>query len=119
MKLSDYKGTDGIDLLADLLDPLSVILTDEEFRVAISKETKRLKIVQLLLKTHKKEILEILALIDQEDPETYNPSIFVLPMKLMDILSMPEINMLFMSQGQNEKSESSGPATESTEGAEE
>lgn len=118
MKLSDYRGEEAIDLLADLLDPVSVILTDTEFRDAVGKKKTNLQIVQLLLKRHKKEVLLMMALIDQEDPETYKPSIFGLPLKLMEILNMPEMSLLFMSQGQTTESGPSGSAMESIEEAE-
>lgn len=115
MKLSDYKGEEAIDLLADLLTPIVTIYNDEEFRKAVDEQKTNLEIVQLLLKMHKKEVLLMMALIDQEDPETYEPSIFGLPYKLMEIMNMPEVSMLFLSQGQKEGLENSGSATENTE----
>lgn len=115
MKLSDYKGGEAIDLLADLLTPIVNIYQDEEFRDALEEKKSNLEIVQLLLKSHKEDVLYMMALIDQEDPATYEPSIFGLPMKLLEIMQMPEVSMLFTLRGQKQKSENSGSATESTE----
>lgn len=117
MKLSDYKGEDAIDLLADLLTPITNIYNDVDFREAVKEKKTNLEIVQLLLKSHKKDVLLMMALIDQEDPESYEPSIFGLPYKLMEIMNMPEVAMLFTSQGQKKTSKSSGSATESIEEA--
>lgn len=119
MKLSDYRGEEAIDLLADLLGPVVKIYNDEEFRDAVSEKSSNLEIVQLLLKRHKKEVLYMMALIDKEDPETYSPSIFGLPMKLIEIMNIPEMRLLFMSQGQKNASVNSGSATENTEDHEE
>ncbi len=119
MNLSDYKGMDGIDLIADLLGPLSVIANDTEFRKSIKNMSNNLEIVQALLRSHKREILEMMAYIDREDVETYEPDIFELPFKLMDIVKMPQIKILFISQSQRKEQESSGSATGNTEDHEE
>lgn len=118
MKLSDYKGEDGIDLLADLLPDIIKIYENKDFREAVENSKNNLEIVRILLKMNKKEILHMMAMIDQEDPETYNPSIFGLPLKLMEIMKMPEIAMLFSLQSQKIDNESSGSATENTKEAE-
>ena len=115
MKLSDYKGGEAIDLLADLLTPIVNIYQDETFRDALDEKKSNLEIVQLLLKSHKEDVLYMMALIDQEDPATYEPSIFGLPMKLLEIMQMPEVSMLFTLRGQKIESENSGSATESIE----
>jgi hypothetical protein len=118
MKLSDYKGEEGIDLLADLLGPIVEIYNDKDFRDAVARSKSNLEIVQLLLKQHKKEVLYMMARIDKEDPETYEPSFFGLPMKLLEIIKMPEVAMLFSLQSQRIDNESSGSATENTGEAE-
>jgi hypothetical protein len=116
MKISDYKGEEAIELLADIMEPMAEILKDEEIRkMADTPGTPYIKIAQKLLKRHSKEVLHILALIDQEDPKKYKPNIFTLPMKLVELISMPEIKTLFTSQSQMNGEEHSGSATESTE----
>lgn len=119
MKLSDYKGEDGIDLLADLLPDIIKIYENKDFCEAVENSKNNLEIVQILLKMNKKEILHMMAMIDQEDPETYNPSFFGLPFKLIEIMKMPEIAMLFSLQSQKIDNENSGSATENIEEPEE
>lgn len=115
MKLSDYKGEDALDLLADIIEPASGIFGDTEFRDAVRGDASRTSIVKMVLKKHKKEILEIMAVIDGEDPETYKPNVLTLPVKLIDIMNDEEFMRLFQLQGQMEENESSGSAMESTE----
>ena len=45
-KLSDYKGDDAIELWADLLDPLTVIFTDHDFRQAV-QNNKSLSLIHI------------------------------------------------------------------------
>ena len=40
MKLSEYKNEDALDLLADLIEPAYVIMTDETFRDMIGTANK-------------------------------------------------------------------------------
>lgn len=115
MRLSDYRGEDAIDLLADIIDPATEILGDTEFRDAVRAKMPRMTLVKMVLKKHKKEILEIMAIIDGEDPETYKPSALTLPVKLMDMLNDEELMQLFQSQGQTGEDVPSGSATENTE----
>ena len=115
MKISDLKGEKALDVLADIMEPLVTIVGDPEIQKA-TKETNNLGIVQKILKTHKKEVLQVLAIVDQEDPETYEPNILVLPTRLLELFSMPEIRRLFTSQGPKTDGESSGSATENIKG---
>lgn len=118
MKLTDYYGEDAIDLLADMLEPITEILTDQRIADAVNVGEGRLTIVRKLMKWHKKEILHIMALSEGKDAETYSPNFFALPVKLIELFSQPEMQMLFSSQEQMNVSESSGTATEITTGQE-
>lgn len=113
-KLSEFRGEEALNLLADLIEPASEIMTDkvliELFRAKNMKEAAK-----VALKGHKKAVLEIMALIDGEDPQTYAPSVFALPMKLLEIFNDPELLDLFTSQGQNEVQTNSGSVSETTE----
>lgn len=115
MKLSDYKGDDAIDLLADLIDPISVICQDEILQKKIQNDETRLQIVKYLLKAHKHEIIEIMARIDGQDPKDYKCSALTLPLKLMELLNDKEVIELFQSQGQSLTSAPFGSATENIE----
>lgn len=118
MKTEDIKGEDAIEVLADILEPASKILDDEVLKEKIRNEESNLKIAHLLLKSHPKEILEIMAYLDGEDPKTYQPGIFTLPKKLIELMENEELASLFQSGGQNKDSTSSGSASENTEARE-
>ena len=117
MKLSDYRGEDALDILADLLEPAVEVFGDAEF-AKIYKTGQKIKAVQYALKNHKKEVLQMLAILEGENPETYKPGLLVLPAKLLEILNDPELVSLFTEQEQSKEKTSSGPATESTEAKE-
>lgn len=65
-KLSDYKGDEAIELWADLLDPLTSIFTDDEFKKVVMKGESKLVIAKTLLKNRKSEMIEIMTRIDPE-----------------------------------------------------
>lgn len=117
MKLSDYKGEQALDLLADIIEPIAMIMADKEI-IAIANSGKPvIKIIKPMIKNHKKEVIEIMAVLDGEDPESYEKKIdiFTLPVKLVTIINDPYIKDLFTSQGQNKEETNSGSAMENTE----
>lgn len=116
MKLSDYKGTDAVELLADLLEPIGKLFEDEELTTMFRnmKDHKKMDMVRLILKKHSKEVVEIMAIIDGEDVATYSPNFYALPTKLLDLFNDEEFMNLFISQGQNAIDQPFGSATETT-----
>ena len=115
MKLSDWKGEEAIELLADLLDPISEIFTDKEWNAKRKTGATKMELIKLALKGHKKAVLRIMALLNGEDPETYEPNIVQLPITIMQLLNDEDLLKLFQSQGQMMPEESSGSAMENTE----
>ena len=118
MKLSDYKGEDGIYLLADILEPATEIVSDAKIKEAVSAKASRLYIAKLLMKDHAKSIIEIFAAIEGEDPKTYKPNIIELTKNLLDLLNDEDMLDFFTSQAQMTGITSSGSATENIEGKE-
>ena len=112
MKLSEIRGEKAIELLGDILIPATEIMADPKISSAVESGKPKLTIVTNILKNHPKSILTILALLNQEDPETYNPSLLALPKMVMDILEDEELMDLFRSQGQLKEDESSVSASE-------
>lgn len=98
MKLSDIKGERALDVLADMIEPVAEIMGDNEISTILQSGKAPIKAIKLALKNHKRAILDMMAAIDGEDPETYQPSIFVLPKRLLDLLNDPEVQRLFSSQ---------------------
>lgn len=119
MSIDEIRGKDAIEVLADIMEPASKILSDDILKEKIrANSSDNVKVVQLLLKSHPEEVLEIMAYLDGEDPSAYNPGIFVLPKKLMELAENEDLMSLFQSGGQNKDSISSGSALENTEGQE-
>jgi hypothetical protein len=116
MKLSDYRGEKALDILADLIEPASKIFGDKEVAQSYQSGNK-LKCVKVAIKNHKKEVIELLAVLDGEDAKTYEEkvTIFTVPIKLLQILNDPELMQAFSSQGQMGDATSSGSVSENIE----
>ena len=114
-KLNEFRGEEALDLLADLIEPAAEIMTDKQL-VALFRERNMAKAASVAIKGHKRAVLQILALLNGEDPEAYAPSVFALPKMLLEVLNDPELVDLFSSQGQTEEQTNSGSATVNTEG---
>ena len=118
-KLSDYKGDDAIELWADLLDPLTVIFTDHDFRQTVqNNKSNKLLIAKTLLKNHKSEVVEILSKIDPEPINGLN-----IVTKLITLISEigenEEVRAFFGYAGEvKTDGESSGSVTGNTEAKE-
>ena len=110
-KISEIKGEDALDVLAELIDPFSDIAADQ-LMVFYLRSDKRAFAVKQALKAHKKAVLKILATLEGKDVETYSPSLIELPMMLLELLNDPDVVAVFRSA---ETAASSGSATENTE----
>ena len=135
MRLSDYKGEEALDVLADIIEPLTFILADEEIQKMRQEDQKRreeavknkkpfrstpmIKFVTPAIKNHKPEIIQVLARLNNQTPEEYtaNLSLVTLPLQVLEFINDPEIQAFFTSQSQSPEtpSASSGSATENTE----
>lgn len=113
MKLSEIKGEQALDVLADILEPAARIISDDEIEKAY-RSGQKLKAVKIAIKNHKRDVIAILAIMDGEDPETYEPNVLSVPIKLLEILNDPDVMGLFLSQEQSTEEISSIPATENT-----
>lgn len=121
MKLSEIKGVDAIDAIADMLDPITAIMADEEIKKLMSMipRPSTLTIATKIMKKKKKEILEILAVMHGENPETFSPSLIELPIMLVNLINEvqnnEELMSLFRSQHQMISNVSFGAVTGNTE----
>lgn len=95
MKLSEIKNEDAIELWANLVDPISVIVLDED----VKKETTRLKQIGVALKKHKKEVITILALLDGVPVDEYECNAVTLPKTIIEVLNDEEIQDFLESLG--------------------
>ena len=123
MKLTEYRGDDALDVLAELLEPAVEILADADIAAAWrdknpnkTRGQKQPKAVSIAIKKHKEAVIAILAALDHETPDEYREKINVvtLPKKLLEVLNDKDLRNFFTSQEQT-KGEPSGSASASTE----
>lgn len=115
--LSDYKDEEAIELWADLLDPLSVILSDKDFTSGL-KGKSYLVMAKDIMKKYSHEAVEILKRIDPDEIDGMNLLLRLVNL-LADIGRNKEIMGFFGSSAQEmSESESFGSATENTEDGE-
>lgn len=120
MKLSDYKGEEALDVLADIIEPLTMIIADGEIQeLTKQKKVPPIKYVKPAIKNHKREVIEILARLNKQSPEDYEKTmtLFTLPLQVLEFINDPEVQNLFTSQIQNLETPfaDSGSVTENTE----
>ena len=123
--LSDYKGEEALDILADIIEPLCVVFADKDIQALYAEGKKEKKIIPPIkyikpaLKNHKEELLTILARIEGVPVDEYKETVnFVtLPLQILSVVNDPNIKSLFHSQSQtsNISSASSGSAIVNTE----
>ena len=107
MKLSEIKGERALEVLADLIDPVAEMVQDEGFK-AVARSGSRMDVAKYLLKSHGKNVIKVLALINGEDPTTYEPTLVQLPIMVLELFEDPDVNRLFGLQSQTEQLASSG-----------
>ena len=107
MKLSDIKGERAIEVIADLIEPIANIASDKEcadlFSVKpVNGEDKNVtarkhlvKKVPLLLKTHKHDVIQVIATIDGKSVEEMN--LFSITAALIGIVQDEALIELFTS----------------------
>ena len=94
MKLSEYKNEQALDILADILEPSSKSFSDKEVKEAFGTGDK-IKGIKTVIKTHKKEIIEILAVLDGVPVAEYECNVLTLPVKLLEILNDTDLMSFF------------------------
>lgn len=117
-RLQDIKGLEAIDVLADLLDPITELVKKPEILKVIDENgLNDIETIKALIKGGKMEVLQILAILDgrpiEEFLETFD--ILTLPVMLYQTFNDDALQAVFTSQGQNDAVKSSGLAMESTE----
>lgn len=122
MRISDYKGEKALYKLAEMLEPITVIMTDEEVKNNLRKKSGRMAAVKAMISKHAHAVIEIFGILDDvdmtKDYDKYAETVTLvtLPKRLLEILNDPDLMELFYSEGQNDSSASSGSHTENTEG---
>ena len=115
MRISDYENEEALDLLADLIEPAAMIMSDKKVEGMVKSKKPALLIAPYILKNHKKSAIEIVAALHREDPARVKFNAVSLLNDLLDIINDPQMAELFTLQSQNPQDIVSGSATENTE----
>lgn len=113
-RLSEYKDEEALDVLADLIEPVINIFGDKEV-AEYYRARVILKAVQVAIKNHKKDVINMLAVLERVPAEEYHCTLLSLPKDLFDVFNDPELIDFFTSQEQIISEKTSGSVTESTE----
>lgn len=110
-KLSEYRGKEALQIVSQLLEPISKICQNKAF-VDSLKAGKVIDAVKNAIDKNADEVLEILATLEGVSVNEYNPSVMEIPVAFMSIVNDPEVLKLFTSQGVEGDATSSASALE-------
>lgn len=94
-KLSEIKGEEALETLAEIIEPAAEIFTDETVKKALTEGKNKLEAVKVVLKNHKKAVIAVMAALEGITVEEYQPPLLALPTMLMEVLNDPELQKLF------------------------
>ena len=113
MKLCEFQDEKAIEVLAELIEPVSAIAADERVKAAF--KGSKAAAVSVLLKNHAHEVMRIMAALDGVPVKEYHCNVLTLPKKMMEIINDPDVMSLFTDAGTENIGESSGSAAANTE----
>lgn len=111
MKLSEFKDEKGIEVVAKLLVPISQIVSNEKNKEARGKTV--LEFASAMLLNSQKAVKDMLAILDDKDPEEYHCTAATVLFDVMNMLNDPELMQLFGLQSGTKTS--SGSVSENIE----
>lgn len=101
MKLSEIKGDRALEVIADIMNPISNLLSDPETKKALKNTGKEpvIKILPQIIKTHKTDIYKIFAILDGVTVEEYAKSANMVKIiqDFSDVVMDESIQTLFTS----------------------
>lgn len=100
MKLSDYKNEDALDLLADLLDPVSDIMNDKGLQEIALQNGDKMAIAKYVLKNKQQQVVQILARMENKDVKDYSATLTEMFAQLLDVMNDKIMTDFFASQAQ-------------------
>ncbi len=109
---------DKLELFADMLEPIAIIMADDNVTGIIKRGEPAIRMVRNAIKFHKEQVIEILARIDGVDIKEYEFDALRVTMKLLNFFNRPDVqrmvNELFTSPRKSADDASSGAVTENT-----
>lgn len=97
MRLSDVKGEKALDVIADIIEPISEIMADKDVTKLI-RQKRRPAAISAAIKNHKKAVIAVLAALDGKSVDEYECNVLSLPKQILDIVNDPAVMELFTSQ---------------------
>ena len=88
MKLSEFRGEDAIDVLAEIIVPATEIINDAGIKKDWNNGADFATCLIIALKEHKDAVITILATMEQKPKEEFlkDVTIFTIPAKLVDLI---------------------------------
>lgn len=115
MKITDFKNEQALELMENIIDPVSEIFSDNNFKeLARNKKTKKIALVKYALANHKKPIIEVLAALNGQSVEEYSGTVLTMTAQLLEIFNDEEMNNFFSSLVETKDEKSSTEPTENT-----
>lgn len=120
-KLTEFKDDEAMDVLAGLIEPASHLFKNKEFVLNIrgNKEKgikpDRIKAIDIAINEHRKDVVKIMAVLNQTPVEEFHYDLFTLPKMLLDIFNDEELISFFHYRAEMNSEASSGSVTENTE----
>lgn len=112
MRLSNFRDERAIEVVADLLIPIQKIASNPE--IAKAKDGKVIELAAAMLKNSKREVMDMLAILNDVPPSEYHCTAATVMRDVLDMFSDPDLRELFGLQSQT--TALSGSALENTEG---
>lgn len=120
-RLAEFKDDEAMDVLADILKPSVNIMKNENFVDAFRGneekgiEKDRTEAVRIAITECRKDVVTIMAVMNQTPIEEFHYDLLTLPKMLLQLFNDKDLLAFFKSQGQTDSAMSSGSAMESTE----
>lgn len=114
MRLSDFKDEKAIEVVADLIEPISVIA--QEIQKSKKGDMTVAQVVGVAIKKCKKEAIQMFAILNDIPAEEYHCTGASILSDMIQMFSDPELMQLFGLQ--SKMPTSSGSVSENTEVAE-
>lgn len=111
-RLSEFRGVDAVDVLAELMVPAVNIMQDERIQNMLKKQVTVAELASFAVKNYRDDIFSVLTIMSGEDE--YNPNVFELLNDVIEIFSDTELLDFFGSQAQLNTSDAFGLAMEAT-----